>query len=282
MNALSGNTFPLCLLPGPAAHREPTTVVGLMPKTGMQIVLYILAVLFMANLSPAVDRFLHPDIPYFDPEHLIVGGVTGLFTALLLGGLLLYINKTSSAINELNRLNTVLREQSIRDGLTGLYNHRHFQEMLRHEFLLAKRHQVDLACLMLDLDHFKAVNDSFGHPFGDQVLIGTAHLILNETRVTDTVARYGGEEFAVLLPNTNYHGAVAIAERIRAKANNTLHRRKGASRTVTISIGLATNKGNRPEKPEELLSYADTALYEAKSTGRNRVVVAGGKGAETS
>ena len=245
-----------------------------MHKTGVQLFLYFLAVLLMANLSPITDFFLHPDIPYLDREHLIVGGVTGLFTAALLGMLLLHVNRTSTTLSELNRLNSTLREQTIRDGLTGLYNHRHFQEMLRHEFLLAQRHKADLACLMLDLDHFKEVNDAYGHPFGDHVLSGTAVLILNETRVTDTVARYGGEEFAILLPNTDHAGALAIAERIRVKAENYLHRQKDIARIVTISIGLATMKENRPSKPETLLSFADQALYEAKSSGRNKVIVA--------
>lgn len=240
----------------------------------MQLFLYLLAVLVMANLNAATDLFLHPEIPYFDQGHLIVGGVTGFFTAVLLGALLLYANRTATTLSELSRLNSVLREQTIRDGLTGLYNHRHFQEMLRHEFLLARRHEVDLACLMLDLDHFKEVNDTCGHQFGDHVLSGTAVLILNETRVTDTVARYGGEEFAILLPSTDLAGALAIAERIRSKAENFLHRQQETARTVTISIGLATLAQHRPEKPEVLLGLADRALYEAKTAGRNRVMVA--------
>ncbi|MFZ5761499.1 MAG: GGDEF domain-containing protein [Thermodesulfobacteriota bacterium] len=245
-----------------------------MRETRMQIGIYGLAVLVMANLNAIVDAFLHPEIPYFDAKHLTVGTITGLFTAVVGGFLFLYVRKTTTALAKLNHLNSRLREQTIRDGLTGLYNHRHFQEMLRHEFFLAQRHQSDLACLMLDLDRFKEVNDTYGHPFGDHVLAGTATLILNETRVTDTVARYGGEEFAILLPNTDRQGALAIAERIRAKAENYLHRQKEIARIVTISIGLATSGANRPVKPETLLALADHALYTAKTSGRNRVVAA--------
>ncbi|HSR36371.1 MAG TPA: GGDEF domain-containing protein [Desulfurivibrionaceae bacterium] len=245
-----------------------------MHNTSVHIGIYVLAVLLMANLNAMTDAVLHPEIPYFDEEHLIVGGITGLLTALLGGFLLLYIRRTHSAFTKLNRLNAKLRDQTIRDGLTGLYNHRHFQEMLHHEFLLARRHNSDLACLMLDLDRFKEVNDTYGHPFGDHVLAGTATLILNETRITDTVARYGGEDFALLLPNTDHQGALAIAERIRTKAENYLHRQRAIARIVTISIGLATLAASRPEKPEQLLELADQALYAAKRRGRNRVVIA--------
>ncbi len=243
-----------------------------MRNPGIQLSIYVLAVLLMANLNAATDAFLHPELAYFDKEHLLVGSISGLFTALLGGFLLLYIRKTNAALTKLNRLNARLRDQTIRDGLTGLYNHRHFQEMLHHEFLLARRHNSDLACLMLDLDRFKEVNDTYGHPFGDHVLAGTATLILNETRITDTVARYGGEEFAILLPNTDEQGALAIAERIRTKAENYLHRQREIARIVTISIGLATLTTNQPERPEQLLTLADQALYEAKTAGRNRVI----------
>ncbi len=245
-----------------------------MRNPGIHIAIYALAVLFMANLNAVSDTFLHPQLAYFDKEHLLVGFISGLFTAVLGGALLLYIRRTDAALNKLNRLNARLRDQTIRDGLTGLYNHRHFQEMLRHEFLLARRYDSDLACLMLDLDRFKEVNDTHGHPFGDHVLAGTATLILNETRITDTVARYGGEEFAILLPSTDQQGALAIAERIRARAENYLHRQQEIARIVTISIGLATLAANRPRQPEELLARADQALYEAKTAGRNRVMVA--------
>ncbi|MEW6593457.1 MAG: GGDEF domain-containing protein [Thermodesulfobacteriota bacterium] len=245
-----------------------------MRNATMHSIIYLLAVLFMANLNAMADALFHPEMAYFAREHLIVGGIAGFFTALLGGFLLLYIRRTSAALAKLNRLNARLRDQTIRDGLTGLYNHRHFQEMLRHEFLLARRHESDLACLMLDLDRFKEVNDTYGHPFGDHVLAGTATLILNETRITDTVARYGGEEFAILLPNTDQQGALAIAERIRTRAENYLHRQREIARIVTISIGLATCSANRPDRPEQLLFLADQALYEAKTAGRNRVMLA--------
>jgi diguanylate cyclase (GGDEF)-like protein len=144
--------------------------------------------------------------------------------------------------------------------------------MLRHEFLLAQRHQTELSCMMLDLDLFKEVNDTCGHPFGDLVLKGTAKQILHEARTTDTVARYGGEEFAILLPNTDLEGATRIAERIRARAQEYTHQDKDVAMRVTISIGLASNRAHSPQRPEELLSFADRALYQAKKAGRNKVI----------
>ena len=238
----------------------------------IRLLIYLVIVLLMANITPVIDSFLHPDIPYLDPEHLLIGGITAGITALMLSVLISHANRMVSVAHELSRLNKTLREQTSRDSLTGLYNHRYFQEMLRHEFLLAQRYRTELSCMMLDLDLFKEVNDTCGHPFGDLVLKGTAEQILHEARTTDTVARYGGEEFAVLLPNTDLEGAARIAERIRARAQEYTHQDKDVSIRVTISIGLASTRAHSPQKPEELLAFADQALYRAKKAGRNKVI----------
>jgi diguanylate cyclase (GGDEF)-like protein len=238
----------------------------------IRLLIYLVIVLLMANISPIINSFLHPEIPYLDPEHLLVGGVTASLTVLLLGLLISHATRMASIAQELSLLNKALREQTSRDSLTGLYNHRYFQEMLRHEFLLAQRHRSELSCMMLDLDLFKDVNDTCGHPFGDLVLKGTAEQILRESRITDTVARYGGEEFAILLPNTDLEGAIRIAERIRVRAQEHTHQGEGVAMHVTISIGLASNRAHSPQRPEELLAFADRALYRAKETGRNKVV----------
>ena len=238
----------------------------------IRLLIYLAIVLLMANISPVIDSFLHPDIPYLDPEHLLIGGITAGITALLFSLLISHANRMTSVAHELSRLNKMLREQSSRDSLTGLYNHRYFQEMLRHEFLLAQRHQSELSCMMLDLDLFKEVNDTCGHPFGDLVLKGTAKQILHEARATDTVARYGGEEFAVLLPNTDLEGATSIAERIRIRAQDYTHQDKDVAMRVTISIGLASTRAHSPQRPEDLLAFADRALYQAKRAGRNKVI----------
>ncbi|HIJ79322.1 MAG: GGDEF domain-containing protein [Desulfobulbaceae bacterium] len=243
-----------------------------MNKRIIRMLVYFAIITIMANISPMVDLILHPEIPFFSLPHLLTGSITAAITIILLSLVIRYAYRMTNIANELNRVNKILREQSIRDSLTGLYNHRHFQEMLRHEFLLAKRHQADLTCMMLDLDHFKEVNDECGHPFGDLVLQGTAKQILIETRETDTLARYGGEEFAILLPNTDLAGALIIAERIRHRIEKFIHQNDTYAMRITISIGLATKNSHSPAKPEELLSYADQGLYTAKATGRNKVI----------
>jgi diguanylate cyclase (GGDEF)-like protein len=173
---------------------------------------------------------------------------------------------------ELKRLNHVLEERSTRDGLTGLYNHRHFQQVLHRDFLLAGRSGKDIACLLLDLDDFKQVNDTYGHPCGDFVLKEAAALLGRCVRETDVVARYGGEEFVVLLPDTNFEGARVVAEHARSAIEKELFRFESVALKVTVSIGLATRLSHRLSQPQELLAWADKALYRAKADGRNRLV----------
>lgn len=169
--------------------------------------------------------------------------------------------------------NKRLREISIRDGLTGLYNHLHFKEILLREFELAKRNETELSCFMMDLDYFKDVNDTFGHTFGDFVLESFAALGNRIIRKTDVFARYGGEEFVLLLPHTGLDGARILAEKFRQRAEGHLYQQEGYSRRVTISIGISSYFFHRPQKPADLISFADKALYRAKSEGRNQVRV---------
>ena len=248
-----------------------------MNKRIIRLFVCFAVIIGVANISPMVDSFLRPEDQYFSISHLLTGAISTVITIILLSLVISYAFRMTKTAKELNRINIFLREQAIRDSLTGLYNHRHFQEMLRHEFLLAKRHHTDLTCMMLDLDHFKNVNDQYGHPFGDLVLQGTAKQILFETRETDTLARYGGEEFTILLPNTDLNGAMIIAQRIRTRVEDFCHQNDTFTTRTTISIGLATKNSHAPDKPKELLSFADQALYSAKKTGRNKVVSYEGK-----
>ncbi len=174
---------------------------------------------------------------------------------------------------ELQRLNEKLQDQAVKDGLTGLYNHRHFQEELQRAFGLARRHGQELSCILTDLDHFKQVNDTFGHPFGDFVLKGFSKILQKMARKTDTVARYGGEEFVLLLPNTSVQGAMILADRIRKSAGDHLYDDGTNSRKVTASMGIASLKANAPQEARDLLEFADQALYRSKKEGRNRVTL---------
>ncbi|MCK5340850.1 MAG: diguanylate cyclase [Desulfobulbaceae bacterium] len=180
----------------------------------------------------------------------------------------------------IEKQNIALKELSIRDGLTGIYNHRHFQELLAREVALANRHDTELCCLMMDLDYFKVVNDTLGHPFGDFVLKQFVTLVKEEIRSSDILARYGGEEFIILLPNISLNDANKVAEKIRTKVETHTYKDGIRSSNVTVSIGLYCNRYHSSENgsengSEDLLRFADKALYQAKELGRNRVVVYG-------
>jgi diguanylate cyclase (GGDEF)-like protein len=172
---------------------------------------------------------------------------------------------------ELQRLNVLLREQSVRDGLTGLFNYRHFQEILERDFYLARRHDEDLSCMLLDLDHFKSVNDRYGHLAGDFVLRQFAEHLQSRMRRTDFAARYGGEEFVILLAKTDLHGALALAEQIRSHLAEAFFLYAEMEISVTVSIGLATLRNDEPRTPQELILAADRALYHVKGSGRNDI-----------
>lgn len=165
-----------------------------------------------------------------------------------------------------------LAESSIRDPLTGIYNRRHLESMLSKEFQRARRHELPLTVLLLDLDHFKRVNDTHGHLAGDEVLKQTAARIVGCIRETDTLARYGGEEFALILPETETQGASIVAERIRSTIADTPILFENVSLPVTTSIGLCEFQPDLV-KYSQLIDNADTALYSSKKNGRNRVTV---------
>jgi diguanylate cyclase (GGDEF)-like protein len=172
------------------------------------------------------------------------------------------------------RLREALRTQSIKDPLTGLYNRRYLTEILDREIRRAVRSEQSLGILMLDLDHFKTFNDTYGHDAGDAVLRETASFLSKSIRVEDIVCRFGGEEFVVILPTADLNAAHARAERIRSKLRELTVLHQGQSLgMITVSVGVAAlpQHGTSPQK---LLDAADAALYRAKREGRDRVVVA--------
>ena len=171
-------------------------------------------------------------------------------------------------------LSTILEHQSIRDSLTNLFNRRFMEIALDRELRRAIRHQKPLAVLMLDIDHFKQLNDTYGHEAGDVVLREVAAVMRQAVRGEDTICRYGGEEFVAILPELCVDDALARAESIRHLVSELrLYHRGESLREITISIGIAVYPQNG-ESLDQLLSLADRALYEAKHMGRNRVVLA--------
>lgn len=163
-----------------------------------------------------------------------------------------------------------LAQLSIHDSLTELYNRRYFTERFMEEFERAKKFKLNISFLMIDIDHFKKINDTYGHLVGDVVLKEIAKLIKENTRDIDFAARYGGEEFSIILPETNKEGAIEAAERICAKVSGQKIRAFDESLAVTVSAGAATFPQNTLYS-DVLIEVADKALYKAKISGRNRV-----------
>lgn len=177
----------------------------------------------------------------------------------------------------------LLSQRAMIDGLTGLWNRSYFDHRLRTEAMVAERTGEPLACVMLDVDHFKAVNDAHGHPGGDHVLRAIAAAVTRAARKQDVVARAGGEEFAVLMPGVSVTGAAMLAERLRGEVENSPVTYREAVVNVTCSFGVAdisgptrvANSGGEAGSGtcQALVERADTALYRAKRGGRNRVMI---------
>ena len=164
-----------------------------------------------------------------------------------------------------------LEQLATRDGLTGLANRRCFDDTLRAEWARAMRHHQPLSLLMVDVDNFKAFNDTNGHLGGDECLKRIACAVAHEMRANDLVARYGGEEFAVILPNQSLKGAAIVAERIRCRIEQLQVPHGSGSAHVTVSIGAATAIAAADTDASQLVAIADAALYRAKHMGRNRI-----------
>jgi diguanylate cyclase (GGDEF)-like protein len=174
-----------------------------------------------------------------------------------------------------------LKEMAIRDELTGLHNRRYFDQAMDSEVTRANRYGRDLCCLMIDVDHFKRVNDTHGHDIGDAALATIARLLNQDMRATDVVARYGGEEFVVLLPETELSGAAICAERVLDTVrSHAFHEVEGLGQ-ITVSVGVAALDLEGDETGEKLVDHADAALYEAKNGGRDRGMVATPEGFKT-
>jgi diguanylate cyclase (GGDEF)-like protein len=169
-------------------------------------------------------------------------------------------------------------KRCIVDNLTGIYSTKYLFELLRREYQRSERHGVFISCLMMDIDHLKRVNDSYGHQTGDRVLKEIGAVLTEVVRGYDFAARYGGDEFTIILPQQKVdNGVKVVAERVRAAVESHLFldgpRMPNGGIKITISIGTATFPGKGINSDEELINQADQALYDAKKGGRNCVVI---------
>jgi diguanylate cyclase (GGDEF)-like protein len=182
--------------------------------------------------------------------------------------------KVESLAKELKKANEKLRELAFRDELTNLYNYRYFRELLDREIHRAERYSHVLSLIMIDIDHFKKINDTYGHPQGDIILRSIASMFEKVIRKSDTPARYGGEEFVIILPETDLKGAVIIAERLRKLVEDSEIDIGGQRVKVTISLGVTMYNPTKNKKTkEDIIDAADRALYNSKQTGRNKLSI---------
>jgi diguanylate cyclase (GGDEF)-like protein len=174
--------------------------------------------------------------------------------------------------SELHSANLTLHELAFRDALTGLYNHRFFQEALDKELERSKRYQKEFSLIIFDIDHFKMINDTYGHPVGDRVLAAIARGGERSLREADIIARYGGEEFAVIMPETELAGANTVAERLRSDIEKLEIDVEGNKIRATVSVGVTFYRhSSRIQEKGAIIGMADRALYIAKQSGRNKV-----------
>jgi diguanylate cyclase (GGDEF)-like protein len=175
--------------------------------------------------------------------------------------------------DELREANKRLEALADTDGLTHLFNRRYFDAVLKRELQRTARYKTPLGVVLLDLDHFKNVNDNFGHLMGDEVLRNVASVVAASVRVTDSAARYGGEEFGIVFTQTAGQGVSEVTERLRARLAEFPHQHESGPLQCTASFGISLCDGRDTPTPTAMIQRADRALYRAKNTGRNRVVL---------
>ncbi len=190
-----------------------------------------------------------------------------------------YVTKPFDSFELIARVRSALRtsyllellsKKAMIDGLTGLWNRTYLDSQIFHQLTAARRQETPLACIMADIDHFKSINDTYGHNCGDEILREVAKVLTDCSRAEDIVCRYGGEEFTILLPNTTLENAQYSAERLRSEIENLVIRYRTSLIQITCSFGVADLRASAPPSIVEL---ADEALYEAKRAGRNQVIV---------
>ena len=245
-------------------------------RTGLDLSSWIPLILSIAFASILIDRFWMVSLELVETNRLLAANRDRLEEEV--------IERTAELVNanqqlevqldEINQLHISLTEQAMRDPLTHLFNRRHLVETLEREFARADREHTQIGLVMLDVDHFKRINDTYSHKAGDLVLQALGSLLLSQVRTSDFPCRYGGEEFLVVLPTASLDATVRRAEEWRATVENMKVDIGGREISVTISVGVAEYPLHG-STPGDILAWADSALYNAKKIGRNCVSSAG-------
>jgi len=262
-----------------ALQRMTLALVGVL-LIGIGLCAYVLGLTIvrpLRRLTRGAERVAGGDLDVDLPVHTQseVGYLTQVFNHMV-GRLRRSRQELDSVNAELQDKNRELHQLSVTDELTGLFNRKHLMETLSGEVTRSKRNAHTFALLVVDIDHFKRINDTYGHPKGDEVLRMLGGVFRDAVRSCDYVARYGGEEFILMLPEVGVAGGLEVAERIRERVARERISPKGDR--ITVSIGMAMFP-EHAERPEDLFQQADQALYAAKTSGRNRVVTAAGQAA---
>lgn len=230
---------------------------------------------YTGTLKQATEQFSSTDVP--EEVQKLLETITSETQKMVLYNeeLEKRLDQSHSVMSELKRDMERIRREAITDGLTGLANRKAFDEQISRLCREADKQNDIFSLIMIDIDHFKSFNDTYGHQVGDQVLRLVAMTLVNEVKGQDMAARYGGEEFAIILPGTNVNAAQAVAENLRkaVEKKEVINRSSGENLgQITISLGVAQYYGN--EEVESLINRADVALYASKNKGRNQVSVA--------
>jgi diguanylate cyclase (GGDEF)-like protein len=232
---------------------------GLLKKVGGFSIIFCLVYFHSTLLTNKV--FINNAV-FYDPSSVIQAG--NILCMVLLAGII--VNKSRQTSQKAN----ILQSMATTDVLTGLINRRYFDRRIAEEVSRSKRHTSNLTLALFDIDHFKRINDTYGHTIGDKILKELGDLILANTRESDVSARYGGEEFALILPETTQVEASDLLERLRQLVESYTFNKDDTPVIVTISVGIA--QYDHEYTIEEFIEQADAALYQAKRTGRNKVV----------
>jgi two-component system cell cycle response regulator len=222
---------------------------------------------------------ISPDIPV-----IVITGYESMDSAIsaLRGGAYDYLIKPCQDIDLKTTIKRGLEKRMLEkellilattDPLTKLYNRNYFLSRFEEEFNKALRYKMNIACILIDIDHFKKVNDNYGHQIGDRILIELSDLLRINSRNIDIIGRYGGEEFILILPQINDKSAYQLCERLRKITSENVFSIQGNQIKITISLGISAFPNNKVKNYKELIRLADNALYEAKRTGRNKTVI---------